>query len=33
MAEIMVKMKMHVDAITSADFDLIVMGAGMIGGS
>jgi len=33
MAEIMVNMKMHIEATTSADFDLIVMGAGMIGGS
>jgi hypothetical protein len=28
----MVNMKMYIEAVTYADFDLIVVGAGMIGG-
>jgi len=31
MGEIMVNMKMYIDAVTYTDFDLIVVGAGMIG--
>ncbi len=32
MAEIVVNMKMYINAVTYEDFDLIVMGAGIIGG-
>lgn len=32
MAEIVVNMKMCINAVTYEDFDLIVMGAGIIGG-